>query len=78
MVRAMCGQKVVDRMMTEEQMDMMRLKETADRLATANKVRWYEKVLKRDDESALRVALDFEASGKGNRVQSKKTWKKQV
>ena len=39
MVRAMCGQKVVDRKMTEEQMGMLGLKETIDRLATANGVR---------------------------------------
>ena len=39
MVRAMCGQKVVDRKTTEEQMDMLGLKETIDRLATANGVR---------------------------------------
>ena len=39
MVRAMCGQKVVDRKTTEEQMDMLGLKETTDRLATANEVR---------------------------------------
>ena len=32
MVRAMCGQKVVDRKTTEEQMDMLGLKETIDRL----------------------------------------------
>ena len=38
MVRAMCGQKVVDRQATEEQMDMLGLKETIDRLATANGV----------------------------------------
>ena len=35
MVRAMCGQEVVDRKTTEEQMDMLGLKETTDRLATA-------------------------------------------
>ena len=34
MVRAMCGQKVVDRKTTEEQMDMLGLKETIDRLVT--------------------------------------------
>ena len=28
MVRAMCGQKVVDKKMTEEQIDMLGLKET--------------------------------------------------
>ena len=38
MVRAMCDQKVVDRKTTEEQMDMLGLKETIDRLATANGV----------------------------------------
>ena len=31
----MCGLKVVDRKTTEEQMDMLRLKETIDGLATA-------------------------------------------
>ena len=36
MVRAMRAQKVVDRKTTEEQMDMLRSKETIDRLATAN------------------------------------------
>ena len=39
MVRAMCGQQVVDRKTTEEQMDKWGLKETIDRLATANGVR---------------------------------------
>ena len=34
----MCGQKVVDRKTTEEQMDMSGLKEAIDRLATANGV----------------------------------------
>ena len=63
MVRAMCDQKVVDRKTTEEQMDMLGLKETTDQLATANRVRWYGHVLRRDDNSVLRVALDLEASG---------------
>ena len=39
MVRAMCDQKVVDRKTTEEQMDMLGLRETIYRLATANEVR---------------------------------------
>ena len=78
MVRAMCGQKVVDRKTTEEQMDMLGLKETIDRLATANGVRWYGYVLRRDDHSVLRVALNLEVSGKRKRGWPKKTWKKQV
>ena len=64
MVRAMCGQKVVDRKTTEEQKDMLGLRENIDWLATANEVRWYGHVLRRDDDSILRVALDLEVSGK--------------
>ena len=78
MVTAMCGQKVVDRKTTEEQMGMLGLKETIDRLATANGVRWYGHVLRRDDDSVLRVALDLEVSVKRKRGRRKKTWKKQV
>ena len=44
--------------MIEEQMDMLGLKETIDWLATANGVRWYGHVLRKDDNSVLRVALD--------------------
>ena len=77
-MRAMCGQKVVDRKKTEAHMDMLGLKETIDRLATANGVRWYGPVLRRDDDSVLRVALDLEVSGKRKRGRPKKTWKKQV
>ena len=78
MVRAMCGHKVVDRKAIEEQVDMLGLKETIDRLATANGVRWYGHVLRRDDNSVLRVALNLEVNGKRKRGRPKKTWKKQV
>ena len=78
MVRAMYGQKVVDRKTTAEQMNMLGLKETIDQLATANGIRWYGHVLRRDDDSVLRVALDLEVSGKRKRGRPKKTWKKQV
>ena len=42
MVRAKCGQKVEDRKTTEEQMDMLGLKGSINRLATADGVRWYQ------------------------------------
>ena len=35
-------------------------------------------MLRRDDDSVLRVALDLEVSGKRKRGRPKKTWKKQV
>ena len=64
MVRAMCDQKVVDRKTTEEQMGVLELREIIDQLTTANGVRWYGHVLRRDGNSVLRVALDLEVSGK--------------
>ena len=44
-VRAMCGVKFVDKRNTEELMDILGLKEAADKLARANGVRWYGHVL---------------------------------
>ena len=35
-------------------------------------------MLKRDDDSVLRIALNLEVSGKRKRGQPKKTWKKQA
>ena len=78
MVRAMCSQKIVDRKTTEEQMDMLGLKENIDRLATANGVRWYGHVLKRDDDSVLVVALDLEVSRNRKPGQPRKISGKQV
>ena len=59
-------------------MDRLRLKGIIDRLATANGVRWYGHVLRRNDDNVLRVALDLEVGGKRKRGRPKKTWKKQV
>ena len=78
MVRAMCGQKVVDKMTTEKQMDMLGLRKTIDGLATANGVTWYGHVLGMDDNNALKIALDLEDSGKRKRGRPNRTWKKQM
>ena len=80
MVRAMCDQKVVDKKTTEEQMDMLDLKETTDRLATTNGFRWYGHVLRRDNDRVLRIALNLELSGKRKRGDRRKSgrskWKR--
>ena len=57
---------------------MLVLKETIDLLATANELGWYKHVMRRDDDSVLRVALHLEVSDKKKRGRSKKTRKKQV
>ena len=41
MVRAMCGAKLMEKKRTEDLMEMLGLKETAIRMANANRVRWY-------------------------------------
>ena len=40
MMRSMCGVKLVDRKKMVELMEMLGLKETLDRMAKANGVRW--------------------------------------
>ena len=55
MVRAMCGWKVVDRKMTEEQIEMLGLKKTVHELAIANGVGSQGHVLRRNENS------DFES-----------------
>ena len=78
MVRAMCGVKLMDRKSTGELMDMLGLREAADRLAKANGVRWYGHVLRRKEDDVLRKALALEVDGFRRRGRPKKTWKKQV
>ena len=59
-------------------MNMLGLRETIDQLVTANGVRCYGHVLRKYDNSVLRVDLDLEMSGKRKQGRAKKTWKKQV
>ena len=77
-MRALCGWKVVAKKTTEEQIGMLRSKETVDGIATANGVRWYGHVLKSNDDSILRVSLDFKVSAKRKRGRPKNTGKKHV
>ena len=78
MVRAMCGVKLMDRKNTDDLLDSLGLKETVDKLAKANGVRWYGHVLRREEGDVLRKALAFEVDGLRRRGRPKKTWKRQV
>ena len=62
-MKTICSGKAVDRKTAEEQLDMLGVKETADGLATENGVGLHRHVLRRDDDCALRVALDLKVSG---------------
>ena len=57
---------------------MLGLKETMDRLAMTDSVRWYGHVLRREDGHVLRRALDFEVEGQRKKGRPKMTWKRQV
>ena len=77
-VRSMCGVKLVDRKKMEELMQTLGLKETSDRMAKANGVRWYGHVIRRDDDNILKKAMMLEVNGKRKRGRPKMTWRRQV
>ena len=78
MVRAMCGVKLVDKRNTVELMDMLGLKETADKLARANGMRWYGYVLRQPEEDVLTKAMVHKVDGKHKQGQLRMKWRKQV
>ena len=60
----MCSVKLVDKRNRVELMDMLGLKEAADKLAGANGMRWYSRVLRRPEEDILMKAMVHEMDGK--------------
>ena len=53
----MCSVKLVDKRNAVELMNMLGLKETADKLARANGVRWYGHVLQQHGEGIFMKAM---------------------
>ena len=78
MVRAMCGIKLVDKRNTEELMDMLGLKEAADKLAKANSMRWYGHVLRGPEDDVLMKAMVHEVDGKRKQGRPRMKWREQV
>ena len=78
MVRSMSKVKLVDRKKMEDLMEMLGLKETLDRMAKANGVRWYGHVIRRDDNNTLKKAMMMEVNGKRKQGRPKLTWWRQV
>ena len=64
MVRAMCSVKLVDKRNTVELMDMIALKEAADKLAMGNGVRWFGYALRQPEEDVLMKEMLDEMNGK--------------
>ena len=74
----MCGVKLVDKRNTEKLVDVLGLKEAADKLARANGVRWYRHVLRRSEEDVLMKAMVHEVDGKRKQGRAKMKWREQV
>ena len=55
--RAMCGVRLMEKKRTEDLMEMLGLKETVIHKANTNGVRWYRRVLRRDDGHVLSWSL---------------------
>ena len=61
----------------EKDLLILGFSEAIDQLAMVNSVRWYGRVLRREDGHVLR-ALDFEVEGQRKKWRPKRTWKKKV
>ena len=62
----------------EELTEMLGLKETLDRMAKANGVRWYGHVIRRYEDNTLKKAMILEVNGKRKRGRPKMAWRRQV
>ena len=69
----MCGVKLVNGKNTEDLMKMLGLKETLDKTAQANGVRWYGHVVGRDEKSILKKAMMLQVNGQRKRGRPKQT-----
>ena len=78
MVRAMCGVKLVYEKNAEKLMEMLGLKEAADKLARAIDMRWYGQVLRQPEKDVLMKAMVHEVGKKHQQGLPKMKWSKQV
>ena len=79
-MRAMCGVQLTDRKRSKKLMFMMGLMETMYQLAMVNSVRWYGRLLRREDGHILRRAFnrDFEVEGQRKKGRPMRTWKSRL
>jgi len=60
MLRAVCGVKLMDTKNTKDLMNMLGLPASIEMTAKANALRWFGHVLRTEENSVLRVALNFD------------------
>ena len=73
MVRAICGEQLIDRKRSTDLMFMLGSNKIIDQMTMANSVPWHGHVLRREDGHVLRKALDFEVEGQRKKWRPKRT-----
>ena len=68
----------MDRKNMEKLMELFGLKETLNRMAKANGVKWHGHVIRRDDDNILKKAMMLKVNGQRKRGRPKITWRRQV
>jgi len=68
----------MDRKSTKDLMNMLGLTASIERTAKANALRWFGHILRTEENSVLKVALDFEVLGKTKRGRPNSTWRGKV
>ena len=74
----MCSVKLMDKRNTVELMDMLGLKEAADKQAKANSVRKYGHALRQPEEDVFMKAMVHEVDGKRKQGGPRMKWREQV
>jgi len=65
----------MDRKSTKDLMNMLSLTASIELTAKANALRWFGHVLRTEENSAMKVVLDFEVLRKSKRGRQKSTWR---
>ena len=77
MVRWMCGVKLKDRLPSKELRERLGVDDIA-LVLQQNRLRWYDHVLRKDDDGWVKKCMEHEVEGSRPRGRPKKTWKEVV
>jgi hypothetical protein len=78
MVKIMCGVKLRDGKSSSELMSMVGLSEDIVTLVRRSRLRWYGRVMIRDEGAGIRRVLELEVAGEIGRGRPRMGWKEQV
>jgi len=77
MVRWMCGVKLKDRLPSKELRERLGIDDIA-LVLQQNRLRWYEHVLRKDDDHWVKKCMEYEVEGPRTRGRPQRTWREVV